>query len=107
MATLYTDNLIDQLLYKLQQMQDQDEIAQIHNLDYEAATLKKEIRQIQDRLSNTVRLLHSTNNHLKRCLIALDCMECQKKDAEDSWKQYWGIHKASKQLCVEMRCIGP
>ncbi|KAM9874094.1 hypothetical protein VDGL01_11850 [Verticillium dahliae] len=101
------DSLIDELLLRLEDMENAEDKAKIHKLEKESLILQREIHIAHKRLSASIALLKETTKLLHIMFAIARAHDGRKVQAESGWGSYWGIARECEKAVVEMEAIGP
>lgn len=88
---------IDELLERLEHVEDMDMVRQLERLEAERAELSQEIENCKKALGRTTNLILETTETLSLLQTAAKVMEGKQAAAESKWLAYWGIMDRGKQ----------
>jgi|SRR5687767_14289208 hypothetical protein len=99
------DDLIDELLVRLEDMQHAENVAKLHQLEEESLGLERDLHLACEQRLSANALLKETTKLLQITFGIARAYDKKKAYAERGWRIYWGIEQQRVNAVFEMECI--
>ncbi|RYP14047.1 hypothetical protein DL767_010444 [Monosporascus sp. MG133] len=99
------DSMIDDLIHRLENMGNAEDLSKLHSLEAESSYLQQERRVTKERLSSVKSLFKEITKILHILSSVSKVFDGKTKKAENTWTSYWGIVQQYDDANFEMESV--
>ena len=100
-----SDQLFNDIFYRLADMERMGEVSSLHQLEREATILREQINTRTERISTTLSMLQEAEKIFKVVSVSAEAFDIKKRNAENKWARYWGVAEGFQEAIFEMESI--